>query len=98
MKPRQHPSQIGNLEDSSYSNIVSHEQVKAYLRRQVLGRAAEGPGGVAVTHVLFAQPEVGDLDVTVRVEQQVLQLEISAKQTVVSPWAPLHILLYINHL
>ena len=58
-----------------------HEhQEKAYLRRQVLWRAAEGPGGAALTHVLFAQPEVGDLDVTVRVEQKVLQLEISAKQ------------------
>ena len=48
----------------------------ACLRGEVLGRAAERAGRVAVVDVLLAQPEVCNLDVTVVVEQEVLQLQM----------------------
>ena len=41
---------------------------------EVLGCAAECLGGVAPLDVLLAEPEVGYLDMTVLVQQQVLQL------------------------
>ena len=51
-----------------------------HLRRQELRGAAEGAGPVAVPHALLAQPEVGDLDVALRVQQQVVQLEVPGER------------------
>ena len=48
----------------------------AYLWCEVLGRAAECSGRLSPTDVLLAETEVGNLDVAVRVEQKILQLEI----------------------
>lgn len=48
-------------------------------RREELGRAAERAGPVAVAHALLAEPEISDLDVTLRVEQEVVELQIPAK-------------------
>ena len=51
-----------------------------YLRSEELWRAAEGACPVAVSHALFAQAEVGDLDVPLRVQQQVIQLQVPANK------------------
>lgn len=46
----------------------------AYLRGDVVGRAAEGARGVTLKHALPAHPEVSNLDVTLAVQQHVVQL------------------------
>lgn len=51
---------------------------RAYLGGDVVGRAAEGAGGVALKHALPAHAEVGDLDVALAVQQHVVQLQVSA--------------------
>ncbi len=51
--------------------------VLQHLRGQVLRGAAEGLGGAAEVDVLLAQAEVGDLDVAVLVQEEVLQLEVA---------------------
>ena len=48
------------------------------FRGQVFGSATEGAGAAGEGDVLFAETEVGDLDVPVLVEQQVLQLEMES--------------------
>ena len=54
----------------------------AYLWCEVLGRAAECSGRLSPTDVLLAETEVGNLDVAVRVEQKILQLEIPATKEI----------------
>ena len=48
------------------------------LGRDVVGRAAEGARGLVAEDALLAHAEVGDLDVALRVQHHVVQLEISA--------------------
>lgn len=50
-----------------------------HLWRQELGRAAESARPVAETHAFFAQTKVGYFDVAFRVQQQIIQLQISAQ-------------------
>lgn len=50
--------------------------VLEHLRGQVFRRAAEGLRGATVRDLFLAQAKVGDLDVAVLVQQQVLQLQI----------------------
>ena len=52
-----------------------------YLGGEVLGRAAERSRCVAVVNILLAQPEIGDLDVTIVVKQEVLQLKYSTVES-----------------
>ena len=47
------------------------------LRRDVVGRAAEGGGGVAPADALLAHAVVGQLDVALVVQQHVVQLQVS---------------------
>ena len=47
------------------------------LGRDVVGRAAEGGGGVAGADALLAHAVVGELDVALVVEQHVVQLEVA---------------------
>ena len=52
--------------------------MRVYLRSDVVGRSAEGPGrlGAAVeTH--FAHAEIGDFDVALLVEHDVVQFQIA---------------------
>lgn len=42
-----------------------------------LGRSTEGASGVAIPHVLLAQTVVGDLDVTVQSEEDIVKLQVS---------------------
>ena len=65
------PTGTGLLCLSNHCNSVK----PTYLGGEVLGRAAERSRCVAVVNILLAQPEVGDLDVTIVVKQEVLQLE-----------------------
>ena len=58
-----------------------------YLGGEVLGRAAERSRCVAVMDILLAQPKIGNLDVTIVVEQEVLQLKDSTDSIVASPMA-----------
>ena len=53
--------------------------VRSHLRRDVVWRAAEGGGGDSVLDALLAHAEVGDLAVTVAVQQDVVQLEVSVQ-------------------
>jgi len=52
-----------------------------YLRRDVVGRAAEGASRVPALYVLLAHSEIGDLDVAAGVEHHVVQLQVAAKTT-----------------
>ena len=56
-----------------------------YLGGEVLGRAAERARCVAVMDILLAQPEIGNLDVTIVVKQEVLQLKYSTVQPGAKP-------------
>lgn len=47
-----------------------------HFGRQKFGGAAKRAGPVAETHALFAQTEIGNFHVTLRVQQQIVQLEI----------------------
>ena len=51
----------------------------AHLWRDVVGCAAECGGGDSVLDALLAHAEVGDLAVTVAVQQDVVQLEVSVQ-------------------
>ena len=69
------------IHEQSYTTIIHEDYVRcvvsiAYLWCEVLGRAAECSGRLSPTDVLLAETEVGNLDVAVRVEQKILQLEI----------------------
>lgn len=56
-------------------------KVKRYLRREVFGRSTECLHGSSVCDALLAEAEISDLDVTVFVQHQVLQLEGRQKNT-----------------
>ena len=60
----------------------------AHLGGQVLGRPAEGLHGGAILDALLAQPEVGDLDVPVLVQHEVLQLQAAASASARLPVPP----------
>ena len=47
------------------------------LRRDVVRRPAERLGRLPARDILLAHPEVGDLDVAVLVEHDVVQLEVT---------------------
>lgn len=59
------------------------------LGRHKLGRAANSPSGRAEGHVFFAQTIIGDLDVTIRCQQNVIQFEITMGkiQQIINKWA-----------
>lgn len=50
-----------------------------HLRGEVLGSTAKGLGRVPKLHVFLAQPEVGNLYVTVVIEEQVFKLKKEKK-------------------
>ena len=52
------------------------------LRRDVVRRPAERLGRLPARDVLLAHPEVGDLDVAVLVEHDVVQLEVPVHHAV----------------
>lgn len=49
---------------------------RPYLGRNVIGRAAEGFGGLVAADALFTHAEVGDFYVPVLVQQHVVQLQV----------------------
>jgi hypothetical protein len=51
----------------------------AHLGRHELGGSTEGRSRLAEPHVLLAQSVIGDLDVTVEGEENVVELEIAEK-------------------
>ena len=51
----------------------------AYLRGHVVWGAAEGVGCLLQVDLQLAHPEVDDPDVSLVVQQQVVQLEVSGK-------------------
>jgi len=54
------------------------------LGSDVVRCSAEGRGGRAVFDALFAHAEVGDFAVTIRVQQNVIQLQISGEKKVMN--------------
>ena len=54
-----------------------------HLGRDVVWRAAEGLGDGVALHLLLAHAKVGDLDVPVLVEQDIVQLEVSVDDAAV---------------
>ena len=44
-----------------------------------LGRAAKRAGCLSVPHILFAQTIIGDLDMTIQRQQDIIELEITAE-------------------
>lgn len=54
-----------------------------YLRCKKLGRPAESAGPLSESHALFTQSEIGDFDVALGVEQQIVQLQVSVHDFVV---------------
>jgi hypothetical protein len=61
----------------------SHKGTLSHLGRGIVGRPAAGLQEVAVTHHV-AEPKVRDLHVAVRVQQQVLRLQVSVHHLRVS--------------
>lgn len=53
-----------------------------YLGRHELGRSAKRAGCRSVPHVLLAETIIGNLDVTVQREKNVVELEITVDDTV----------------
>lgn len=53
------------------------------LRRNIVWGAAKSLGGVGLPNILLAHAKVGDLDVTVLVEEDVVQLEVTVDDAVV---------------
>ena len=53
-----------------------------YLGRHEFGRAAEGTGGGVVPHIFFAETVVGDLDVAVEGQEDVVELQIAVDDPV----------------
>ena len=51
------------------------------LRSHVVGSTTERSGAVLVIHILLAHTEVSDFNVTVFVQQHVVQFQIPANQT-----------------
>ena len=50
--------------------------LSGHLRGDVVGGPAEGGGPGVIDHVLLAHPEVRYLDVSLRVQQHVVQLQV----------------------
>jgi len=57
--------------------ILTRYFVKIYLRCDVVRRSAEGGCGDGALDAFLAHAEVGDLAVPVRVQQDVVQLQVS---------------------
>ena len=55
---------------------MRRELPENHLRGHVLSAAAERVGQRVARHVLFRKPEIGDLDVPVHIDQQVLWLQV----------------------
>ena len=49
------------------------------LGSQELGRATERTGAVTIAHAFLTQPKVSNLHKTIRVQQQIVQLQVSAR-------------------
>lgn len=58
----------------------THLNVKPYLRGYVVRSAAEGTSGHSVCHVLFTHSEVSDLNVSLRVQHHIVQLQIPTEK------------------
>lgn len=56
---------------------MKHRGTKTHLGRDVIGRAAEGFGGLVAADTLFAHTKVRDLDVAVLIQQNVVELQIA---------------------
>lgn len=52
-------------------------RVRQHFGRQELGRTAERARPIVEAHALLTQPEIGNLHVTLRVQQQIVQLQIA---------------------
>ena len=67
---------------SEFSKDVRKTQ---YLGRDVVGSTTERPRGLVAGHAFLTHTEVGQLNVTVTIEQDVVQLEVSAPVTADAP-------------
>ena len=62
----------------------------SYLRGDVIWGPAEGPGRDPIHHVLLTHPKIGNLDVALRIQHDVIQLQVPARKQVASVSFPLH--------
>lgn len=58
-------------------------RISEHLRSQKLGGPTKSPRTIPEAHSLLAEPKVGDLHVALRVEQQIIQLQIPINDAVV---------------
>lgn len=70
-----------DLKDGRKSAIVviAHSDAVTYLGSHELGRSTECAGGLTEPHVLLTKTVIGDFDVTVEGEKNVVQLQITAE-------------------
>ena len=68
------------MKDRSMRQLAGSLSGLSLTRCEELWRAAECAGPVAVAHALLAEAEIGDLDVTLGVEQEIVELQIPAKR------------------
>ena len=69
-----------NIEIFLYNDAQRHDEVTS-LRSHVVGSSTERAGAVVVINLLFAHAKVSHFDVTVFVQQHVVQLQIPVSVT-----------------
>lgn len=62
------------------AGLQSKENRGSYLRGDVIWSPTEGPGRDPVHHVLLAHPKVGDLDVSFRIQHDVIELQVPVRK------------------
>jgi len=72
-KPTNRP--LGHIFAPTESN-VNRDNLRRYLRCHKLWCSAEGVCSASITHLLFTQPIISNLDMPVQCEQDVVQLQI----------------------
>lgn len=59
------------------AKLTSRGKTRAYLWRHELWRTTECARRLAIPHLLFTQTVIGDFDMTIQGQQDVVELEIS---------------------
>lgn len=59
--------------------VIAHSDAVTYLGSHELGRSTECAGGLTEPHVFLTKTVIGDFDVTVEGEKNIVQLQITAK-------------------
>jgi len=62
--------------------MIAEEYTMTYLRRHEFRSTAERAGGRAIVHILLTQTVIGNLDMTIKCQHDVIELEITVHNTI----------------